>query len=123
MRSRNRGVAYDERTGLKVRGDRLRQDGEKGIWTTDPDPIHPQRFLRNPGPDGRYWTPGIAKNESHGATVYLRGGTWSAESGMVYQPSLLIALGTGALRHGVGATVALGAVITFEGGPIEAAAE
>lgn len=40
-----RAREYDDRSGFRVRANRLKQDGEKpGVWTTDPDPEHPQKF-------------------------------------------------------------------------------
>jgi hypothetical protein len=39
---------------MKVKGRKLRQDGERALLTVDPDPVHPQRYVRPPGPDGNY---------------------------------------------------------------------
>lgn len=55
-----RGVAWDDRFGNKVRGDRLRRDFYTGALTVDPDPMHPQDMVVPPGPDGvgRPFVPG-----------------------------------------------------------------
>lgn len=73
----NDGTAFDSRTGREVLGRKLRQDGETGIWTTKPDPIHPQRFLRPPGPDGLGWRPGQGAMHAIGDVWRLGSGTWS----------------------------------------------
>jgi hypothetical protein len=52
------GVAWDERTGLKVKGRQLRVDGETGILTRYPDIIHEQRYVNAPSPDGVNYRPG-----------------------------------------------------------------
>lgn len=54
------GIAYDERFGHKVRGNRLRRDFYTGAQTIDPDPMHPQDTIIAPGPDGvgRPYAPG-----------------------------------------------------------------
>lgn len=75
------GVSYDARTGRKVQGRKLRQDGEKKIWTTDPDPIHPQRFLRNPGPDGGGWRPGNPAAHAIPCDVILASTSFTVSSG------------------------------------------
>jgi hypothetical protein len=51
----------DQRTGLRVDGRRLVQDGHRrGVWTSreNADPPHPQSYLRMPGKDGPDWRPG-----------------------------------------------------------------
>lgn len=61
-------VAYDERTGFKVRGRRLKRDFYTGSWTEDPDPQHPQDFVRAPGPDGISYRQGPpAQHAIHGS--------------------------------------------------------
>lgn len=77
----NGGYSYDGRTGFKVEGRKLKQDAEKGIWTTDPDPLHPQRYIRTPGPDGGYWRPGLPANESHGDDWVLKTYWWTIDEG------------------------------------------
>lgn len=65
--------AYDYRTGMKVNGDRLIEDGEKsGVWTLpeNADPTHPQRFRRPPGPDGTYLKP--ARPAPHAIPAVIR---------------------------------------------------
>lgn len=49
---RGSGVAYDERTGFKTKGRKLRRDYYTGAWTEDPDGPHPQDFIVPPGADG-----------------------------------------------------------------------
>lgn len=74
------GIAWDQRTGFKVKGRRLVSDGEKpGIWTTreNADPRHPQRFVRVPPPDGLSYRPGPPDTHSIGATVDM---SWSMVS-------------------------------------------
>lgn len=66
------GVSYDQRTGLKVKGRQLRPDGENpNLWTTDPDELNPQRFVRPfSGVDGnRNWKVGSPSLDAIGATV------------------------------------------------------
>jgi len=70
-RALRNGVAFDERTGFKEKGRRLRQDGERGILTTDPDPVHPQRFVRVPPPDGMNYRPGPPQRDAMGARIDL----------------------------------------------------
>lgn len=52
------GVSYDERTGFKEKGRRLRVDGETSILTRYPDIQHEQRFVHAPSPDGVNYRPG-----------------------------------------------------------------
>lgn len=70
-RALRNGVAWDERTGFKEKGRRLKMDGERGILTVDADPVHPQRFVRVPPPDGMNYRPGPAQRDSMGARVDL----------------------------------------------------
>jgi len=79
--SYNKGVSYDQRYGTKVLGRKLKQDGETGIWTTDPDPVHPQRFVRTPGPDGAHWRPGSGRMDAIGDTWDIKDAWWSVEDG------------------------------------------
>ncbi len=68
------GVAFDQRTGFKVRGRRLVEDGERpGVLTTrdNADQAHPQRFVRVPPPDGLTYRPGPPAQHSIGARVDL----------------------------------------------------
>lgn len=51
-RTRRRAKAYDDRLGWRVPAYKLKEDGEvPGIWTTQPDPEHPQKFRTPPPPD------------------------------------------------------------------------
>jgi hypothetical protein len=65
------GVAFDQRTGFKVKGRKLIQDGERPIWTTreNADQEHPQKYVRVPGPDGITYRPGPPAMHSIGAIV------------------------------------------------------
>ena len=74
------GIAFDQRTGFKVRGRQLRSDGERpGVWTTreNVDPIHPQRYVNVPPPEGLNYRPGPPPMHSIGAKVDL---AWSMQS-------------------------------------------
>ena len=75
------GPAYDPRTGFKVKGSSLRPDGEvEGLFTTDVDEPHPQRYPVVPGPDGTQWRPGIAAPHADGAVIIVwDDGMWTAE--------------------------------------------
>lgn len=69
-RANRAGVTWDPRSGMKVRGNKLREDGERRhLFTTDPDQYNPQRLVRNPGPDGKHFRPGIAPPHAAGARV------------------------------------------------------
>ena len=84
-----RGVAWDARTGMKVKGHKLREDARmKGIWTTDPDPIHPQDLRRPPGPDGMHFLPGQPPQHSIGATPEWKG--WGGVKAMYTNPRPVI---------------------------------
>jgi hypothetical protein len=67
----NSGVSFDQRTGFKVDGRKLRQDYYTGGWTTDADTQHPQDRPVIPGPDGRHWMPGLPSTDAIGATVHF----------------------------------------------------
>lgn len=68
-----KGVTYDARTGFQVKGAKLREDGERrGLWTTEPDELHPQRFVRPPGPDNINWRPGIPEPHGIPVTIMMR---------------------------------------------------
>ena len=73
------GVAFDQRTGFKVRGRRLVEDGERAIWTTrdNADQAHPQRFVNVPPPDGISYRPGPPAMHAIGARVDL---SWVMQS-------------------------------------------
>jgi hypothetical protein len=71
-RSIRNGVAYDQRTGFKVRGHRLREDGETGHLTTDPDIKHEQSYVRTPTPDGVSYRQGPAPQHSIPSNTYLK---------------------------------------------------
>ena len=64
-------MAFDQRTGFKVKGRKLVEDGERPIWTTrgNADQEHPQKYVRVPGPDGMSYRPGPAAMHSIGAIV------------------------------------------------------
>jgi hypothetical protein len=66
------GIAWDQRTGFKVRGRKLEQDGERpGIWTERSwvDHQHPQRYVNVPPPDGLSYRPGPPPMHALGDTV------------------------------------------------------
>lgn len=89
----NKGVTWDARTGFKVLGRKIKQDGERGTWTTDPDPVHPQRFVRNPGPDGAHWRPGSGRMDAIGDRWDVKDAWWSPETGqMINAPRLGLVL-------------------------------
>lgn len=68
MRRRSSGgVAYDQRTGFKVDGRKLRADGYTHAYTTDPDAVSPQDFVRPAGSDGRRWRSGPTSIDAIGA--------------------------------------------------------
>lgn len=118
----NGGYSFDQRTGFRVEGRKLKQDAEKGVWTTDPDPIHPQRFVRVPGPDGGRWQPGMDKNESHGDDWVLKTFWWTIENGFQQRPQLLVRIDKGrgfdveaGAEFGIGAAIAAAAnPLTFQ---------
>lgn len=92
--SYSRGVALDDRTGHKVYGRKLRQDGETGVLTTDYDGPHPQRFQRSPGPDGTGWRPGRSADDPRGDEWIMKTGSWSPITGQHSQrPMLRFVLG------------------------------
>lgn len=68
------GVAYDMRSGMKVKGRNLVSDGEHpGIWVEKgwADPRHPSRFVNVPPPDGLHYRPGPPATHAIGARVDL----------------------------------------------------
>ena len=76
---RGRYKTYDARTGFKVRGNKLREDGDRhGLYTTDVDPPHPQRFPVTPGPDNNYvFQPGVASPQGIPVNIKLTDrGAW-----------------------------------------------
>lgn len=64
-------MAFDQRTGFKVKGRKLVLDGEQPIWTTrgNADQEHPQKYVRVPGPDNTSYRPGPPAMHSIGAIV------------------------------------------------------
>lgn len=74
------GVAWDMRTGMKTRGRRLQEDGERpGVYTERgwADERHPQRYVNVPPPDGLNYRPGPPAAHSIGARVDL---SWAMDS-------------------------------------------
>ena len=93
--SHARGVSIDDKTGHKVLGRKLRQDGETGSWTTDVDQVHPQRFVRTPGPDGAHWRPGRGLEQPMGHEWIMKTAVWSPDRAQNYtqRPFLRVAVG------------------------------
>ena len=74
------GIAFDMRTGMKSRGRKLVQDGERpGIWTErrNADERHPGRYVNVPPPDGLNYRPGPPPAHALGAKVDL---SWVMQS-------------------------------------------
>lgn len=71
MSRRNDGVAYDERTGLKTPGRKLRRDYYTKAWSTDADAAHPQDYVQVPGPDGLNQRYGPAEQHAISTTTFL----------------------------------------------------
>ena len=74
------GVAWSQKSGFKVRGRTLGQDGERpGIWGERSwlDEASPQRYVSVPPPDGIHYRPGPPAAHSIGAKVDL---TWVMQS-------------------------------------------
>jgi hypothetical protein len=68
------GIAWDMRTGMKIRGRKLVSDGERpGIWTERSwaDQRHPQRFVNVPPPDGLSYRPGPPPMHAIGAIIEM----------------------------------------------------
>lgn len=63
-RAMRRAVGWDARSGMKVRADKLRADGElAGMMVLDADPVHPQRYVRPPPPDGLWYRPSAPRHD------------------------------------------------------------
>lgn len=63
-RAMRKAVAWDARSGMKVRAESLRADGElSGMMVSDPDPVHPQRYVRPPPPDGLWYRPSAPRTD------------------------------------------------------------
>jgi hypothetical protein len=92
------GVAYDQRTGFKVKGRKLVQDGEQPIWTTrgNADQEHPQKYVRVPGPDSLAYRPGPPAMHSIGAIVDM---SWVMASDTHQQNEGDTQQGVGVLRR------------------------
>lgn len=115
-----RGVSIDDRTGFKVHGRKLRQDGETGVLTTDYDLPHPQRFQRNPGPDGAHWRPGRGVNDPRGDEWTMKTHIWSIAGLHTQRPFLQTAF---RIRIINGDGFAPGAAINIAANPLTWEAE
>lgn len=77
MRRRYMKHAYDQRTGARVPARTLKRDGELGILTQFPDPVHPLRFRTPPKDESprrrvvtRNMNAGVGASFRHGASGY-----------------------------------------------------
>ena len=106
-RSHRRAMAYDDRLGWRVPQYKLREDGEiPGLWTTDPDPEHPQKFLRPPPPDYQSLVP--AKPAPHAYPVTVRPDRIVEGTTFAYQPLPLRTRTIAAVPITIGGTVMRG---------------
>jgi hypothetical protein len=118
----NGGVSYDARTGFKVEGRKLREDAEKpGVWTTDPDPIHPQRFIRTPGPDGAGWRPGAPANHAIPAKIKLKTNGWTIANGFAQRPMLFVRANP--VLPGAGLSIGVSAAFHLQANPVTVTVE
>ncbi len=92
-RALRHGIAWDQRTGFKVRGRQLVEDGERrGILTTrdNADQVHPQRYVRVPPPDGLTYRRGPPAMDSEGARLdlsyFIQSDTHTVGLGFTQQP-------------------------------------
>lgn len=88
------GVAWDARSGFKVKGRKLVEDGERpGVYTVRSwaDERHPGRFVHVPPPDGLSYRPGPPPMHAIGARVDLSyviaSDTHPLNGGYTMQPS------------------------------------
>lgn len=115
----NGGYSFDQRTGFRVEGRKLKQDAEKGIWTTDPDPLHPQRYVRTPGPDGGHWRPGLPAHEKHGDDWRLKTYWWTIDGGYQQRERLrLVATPTQGFSDSIGDYFSIGAAVNAAANPM-----